>query len=197
LIDGKEQKVAGAIYECVMNDDLPITGKLARRGSASKWKIDGQDKSISGALYDYSMKSDISVEENGTFPSVADAFLPGQCSGDLVLPISQANAHLVDIKMIMDTMPNLNKTLCSGTKLYDSGYDLHFVHPSKPLYRVPDGFTGAFNPKTGASIPVFKEKDGFWYIHYVLALDEKGAKRELKQKNTLGPTHHYLHDIHH
>ena len=68
LIDGKEQKVAGAIYECVMNDDLPITGKLARRGSVSKWKIDGQDKSISGALYDYSMKSDISVEENGTFP---------------------------------------------------------------------------------------------------------------------------------
>ena len=41
----------------------------------------------------------------------------------------------------MDTMPNLNKTLCSGTELYDSGYDLHFVHPSKPLYRVPDGFT--------------------------------------------------------
>ena len=64
---------------------------------------------------------------------------------DLATPTYQANAHLVDIKMIMDTMPNLNKTLCSGTKLFDSGYDLHFVHPSKPLYRVPDGFTGAFN----------------------------------------------------
>ena len=38
-----------------MNDDLPITGKLARRGSVSKWKIDGKDQSISGALYDYSM----------------------------------------------------------------------------------------------------------------------------------------------
>ena len=72
---------------------------------------------------------------------------------DLATPTYQANAHLVDIKMIMDTMPNLNKTLCSGTKLFDSGYDLHFVHTSKPLYQVPDGFTGAFNPKTGASIP--------------------------------------------
>jgi hypothetical protein len=162
LIDGKEQKVAGAIYECVMNDDLPITGKLARRGSVSKWKINGQDKSISGAIYENSMKSD---------------------GVDLATPNYQADAHLVDIKMIMDTMPNLNKTLCSGTKLFDSGYDLHFVHNSKPLFQVPDGFTGAFNPKTGASIPVFKEKDGFWYIHYVLASDEKGAKRELKQKN--------------
>ena len=59
LIDGKEQKVAGAIYECVMKDDLPITGQLARRGSVSAWKIDGKDQSVSGALYDYSMKDPV------------------------------------------------------------------------------------------------------------------------------------------
>jgi len=81
LIDGKEQTVAGAIYECVMSDDLPITGNLARRGSVSKWKIDGKDQSISGAIYDYTKKSpgildpapriDISVTKEGTFPSVS------------------------------------------------------------------------------------------------------------------------------
>ena len=43
--------------------------------------------------------------------------------------------------MLMDTMPNVNKTLCSGTERYDNGFDLHFVHPGKPMYEAPEGLT--------------------------------------------------------
>ena len=32
--------------------------------------------------------------------------------------------NLVEVKMQLDTVPNLNKTLCAFTRLYDKGFDL-------------------------------------------------------------------------
>ena len=64
---------------------------------------------------------------------------------NMLAEINLADVQLLDINMLMDTMPNVNKTLCSGTKLYDNGFDLHFVHPGKPMHQVPEGFTGAFS----------------------------------------------------
>ena len=63
-----------------MNEDLPITGNLARRGSVSKWKIDGKDQSISGAIYEYSMKSQDLLD---TRPLT----IPGE-SGGVTTPIT-------------------------------------------------------------------------------------------------------------
>ena len=83
-------------------------------------------------------------------------------------------------------MPKLNTSLCGFTKMYeDQGYDLHIVHANKPKFTAPPGFTGAFHPQTGAMVPMFKEKDGFWYLYYVVAQNAKEAYDRIRAGNVL------------
>ena len=65
----------------------------------------------------------------------------------------------------------------------DQGYDLHIVHANKPKFTAPPGFTGAFHPQTGAMVPMFKEKDGFWYLYYVVAQNAKEAYDRIRAGN--------------
>ena len=167
LTESNKEENGGKMKWGFKNVIKSVQRKLARRGSI--YMIDDKQQTISGAIYDADP-----VREEEFNPPTAE---------NMLAEINLADVQLLDINMLMDTMPNVNKTLCSGTKLYDNGFDLHFVHPGKPMHQVPEGFTGAFNPKTGASIPVFKEGNGFWYIYYVMAHDQGGGAKEVAKGN--------------
>ena len=167
LTESNKEMNGGKMKWGFKNAIKSVQRKLARRGSI--YLIDDKQQTISGAIYNADP-----VREEEFNPPTAETMLA---------EINLADVQLLDINMLMDTMPNVNKTLCSGTKLYDNGFDLHFVHPGKPMHQVPEGFTGAFNPKTGASIPVFKEGNGFWYIYYVMAHDQGEGAKEIAKGN--------------
>ena len=106
--------------------------------------------------------------------------------GDIGHVSMQNQFRISEFTINMHTMPKLNTSLCGFTKMYeDQGYDLHIVHTNKPKFTAPPGFTGAFHPQTGAMVPMFKEKDGFWYLYYVVAQNAKEAYDRIRAGNVL------------
>ena len=65
---------------------------------------------------------DIIWRDKRDYGNASGIFIPGQI-------------NLVEVKMQLDTVPNLNKTLCAFTRLYDKGFDLHIVHGGTPKHR--------------------------------------------------------------
>ena len=53
--------------------------------------------------------------------------------------------------------------------------------PSSQKFKPPEGFTGLFDPSNGDKIPLFREKDGLWYIYYVAAANSTEARKLIKQ----------------
>ena len=43
------------------------------------------------------------------------------------------------------------------------------------------GVKGLFNPSNGEKIPLFREKDGLWYVYYVAATNSTEARKLIKQ----------------
>jgi len=83
---------------------------------------------------------DIIWRDKRDYGNASGIFIPGQINLSGIFIPGQIN--LVEVKMQLDTVPNLNKTLCAFTRLYDKGFDQHIVHGGTPKHKVPEGFTG-------------------------------------------------------
>eukprot|EP01048_Picozoa_sp_COSAG05_P000093 COSAG05_NODE_2_length_63105_cov_159.292956_36_plen_136_part_00 len=95
--------------------------------------------------------------------------------------INIINTNVSRVGLEVDSFKGLNKPLCSMSKLFDRGYESHLSQGVNQKFKVPEGFSGLFNPSNGERIPLFREKDGLWYVYYVAATNSTEARKLIKQ----------------
>ena len=95
--------------------------------------------------------------------------------------ITLNNSNIARIGLEVDSFKNLNKPLCSMSKLFDRGYESYLSQGKIRKFKPPENFTGIFNPSNGDCIPLFRERDKLWYIYYVAAPNATEARKLIKQ----------------
>ena len=98
-----------------------------------------------------------------------------------VQEINLSNSNITKFSIEVDSFKDLNKPLCSFTKLYDRGLECYLTQGKKQKFKPPDGFTGIFDPNNGDMIPLFRGADGFWYMYYVTAQNSTAARKLIDQ----------------
>ena len=81
--------------------------------------------------------------------------------------INLGNSNITKFSIEVDSFKDLNKPLCSFSKLYDRGLECYLTQGKKQKFKPPDGFSGIFDPSNGDMVPlhVYREPDGFWYMY--------------------------------
>ena len=102
--------------------------------------------------------------------------------------ITLNNSNIARIGLEVDSFKNLNKPLCSMSKLFDRGYESYLSQGKIRKFKPPENFTGIFNPSNGDCIPLFRERDKLWYIYYVAA--PNATEASLATAKAAGLAHH-------
>ena len=66
--------------------------------------------------------------------------------------ITLNNSNIARIGLEVDSFKNLNKPLCSMSKLFDRGYESYLSQGKIRKFKPPENFTGIFNPSNGDCI---------------------------------------------
>ena len=137
-------------------------------------------------------KGELNNDESGTF-AISDANISKtfedmsaetrECLN--VQEINLSNSNITKFSIEVDSFKDLNKPLCSFTKIYDRGLECYLTQGKKQKFKPPDGFTGIFDPSNGDMIPLFREADGFWYVYYVTAPNSTEARKLIGQGKIL------------
>ena len=95
--------------------------------------------------------------------------------------INLGNSNITKFSIEVDSFKDLNKPLCSFSKLYDRGLECYLTQGKKQKFKPPDGFSGIFDPSNGDMVPLYREPDGFWYMYYVTAANSTEARKLISQ----------------
>ncbi len=63
--------------------------------------------------------------------------------------INLGNSNITKFSIEVDSFKDLNKPLCSFSRLYDRGLECYLTQGKKQKFKSPDGFTWIFDPSNG------------------------------------------------